>query len=205
MGWKALTASRSSTNRKRFSAVLVSSNLKPCTHWPGGVVSARSRSAVWMADMDGRSQSAAITCRMPLFSTWMWASMNPGSTVLPVRSITFTPGPMNVSTSRLLPTPTMRPSLIATACARGRLRSMVMTLAFLITVSALVDIVDMTAPAVSISWPVVEDASIQPSIIKVDRRGVGFYICSPPAPPAILGEAPLCPSPEGRGDLRRTR
>ena len=75
MGWKVLTASRSSRNRKRFSAVLVSSNLKPCTHWPGGVVSTRSRRAVWMAEMEGRSQSAAMTWRMPLFRTWMWASM----------------------------------------------------------------------------------------------------------------------------------
>ena len=115
IGWKVLTASSSSRNIERFSAVLVSSYLNPCTHWPGAVVSARSRRAVWMAAMEGRSQSAAITWRMPLFSTWMWASMKPGSTVLPVRSTTFTPGPMKVSTSSLLPRPMKRPLLMATA------------------------------------------------------------------------------------------
>ena len=64
--------------------------------------------------------------------------MNPGSTVLPARSITFTPGPINVSTSSLLPRPTKRPLLMAKAWTRGWLGSMVMILAFLMTVSALV-------------------------------------------------------------------
>ena len=69
MGWKVLTASKSSRNRKRFSVVLVSSNLNPCTHWPGDVVSTRSLKAVWMEVTEGRSQSAAIMWRMPLFNT----------------------------------------------------------------------------------------------------------------------------------------
>ena len=54
MGCSVLTASRSSRRRKRFSVVLVSSNLKPCTHSPAGVVATLSRKASWMSRDGGQ-------------------------------------------------------------------------------------------------------------------------------------------------------
>ena len=131
-----LTSSKSCLVRKRFSRVFVSSNLNPWTHSPGWDWAACWRIASLMADMDGREQSAAITWRMPLLNTWMRASINPGRTVLPLRSSSLVPGPANVAISLLFPTAMNLPWRMAKACARGWLGLRVMMLALRMMVSA---------------------------------------------------------------------
>ena len=59
--------------------------------------------------------------------------MKPGSTVLPAKSSTLVLGPARRETLSLSPTDTNLPSLTANAWARGRLGSMVITLAFKMT------------------------------------------------------------------------
>src|SRR5208282_853822 len=69
--------------------------------------------------MERRSQSTIRRCNLPASEGCECASMKPGSTVFPARSILRVPDVARFSTSLLLPTAKTLPRAIATACARG--------------------------------------------------------------------------------------
>ena len=115
-GWSGTAASRCVRCRGP-STTLVSSNMKPRTHRPGGVSRAFRRSAAWISATVRRSVFTPYSSFTPL--GWEWVSMNPGVTVIPPASITSVPGPTRFPTSPAPPTATNRSPRTANASARG--------------------------------------------------------------------------------------
>ncbi len=74
------------------------------THSPGCVFRARSRDAAWISEMDRTRPSEGKTSFKPSRSIWAWASMKPGSTARPARSMQRVQAATQASTSSCEPT-----------------------------------------------------------------------------------------------------
>jgi hypothetical protein len=95
------------------------------THSPGGVSETRFAIAAWIASMLRRSQFTCTSSETPPEEGWVWASMNPGVTVIPSASMSSVEEDARFRTSELDPTATKRPFFTANASALGRSGSMV--------------------------------------------------------------------------------
>src|SRR5262249_55610855 len=89
-----------------------------------------------MSAIERRAQSTDFRCWSPALAGWEWASMNPGTTVLPPRSKRRARDVARFRTSSFEPTARKRPSAIATAWACGWAASIVTMRPFVRTRSA---------------------------------------------------------------------
>jgi len=96
---------------------------------PGGVARARARSFVMMLSIDTNSTSNGLPTSTSWSNVvpigWLCVSMKPGTTVMPLASITRVRRSASERTCAVDPTATMRALLTANASARGSAGSMV--------------------------------------------------------------------------------
>ena len=127
----------------RRSVSLVSSWKYPSTHVSGGSWRARACSFSMMLRMLTCSTSKGFPTSTSYSSTsprpWLWVSMNPGTTAIPLASCTRVRRPASARTSAEPPTAVKRPAVTAKASARGCRGSMVCTRAFTTTRSGSCD------------------------------------------------------------------
>ena len=128
-GWLRDTSSRSRRCSIRLSFTLVSSKKKPSTQVPGGTASALAFSLPTMLRMLTNSTSNGLPTSTSFCSTsppaWLWQSMKPGTTVMPLASNTVVFLPARLRTSPVAPTATKRSPFTANASALGERVSMV--------------------------------------------------------------------------------
>ena len=123
-GLSGAAASSSALVGRRFSANLFSDADTHATkiQSPFVVVAARSRSfsrAVATESVSGKRASTQSSFIHNVSTGWQCASIRPGTTRRPCRSMTSVVGPASFSTSTRLPTAVNRPSVTATASACG--------------------------------------------------------------------------------------
>src|ERR1700729_3550992 len=128
---------------------------------------------------------------------WLWPSRNPGSNVLPARSIIVVPGPRVARTSVAVPTARIRPPAIASASAEGEASLIVMMSPLVKMVSAMLIAVTLRLRAGVELLRVIEAVPHAVCAFRYDRRH--YAPRSPPRgrePGAQDGDG--CGSPSSR-------
>ena len=119
------TRSRSSRVGYLDSVHFASSQSMPITHCPGAVCAATFRNRSSASSMECVPLRRVHPSSPALSARWAWASMNPGTTTRPWKSIRRVRRSAHRSASTSVPTATMRSSRIAIALAQGRTRAAV--------------------------------------------------------------------------------